>query len=207
VYIVHIQGLKLSSHYHHGNLREALLAAAMNALCKGDGPEVSLRSLSTEVGVTVNAAYRHFPDKNALLLELASLGFDDLKAKLEDSLKTLKNKSPKYKLYAVGVTYIDFALEFPSLFRLMFDRRGSFNGNERFHQASSSSFEVLVHCMAEVRKEPANSPEVMKASLAAWALVHGYAVLALEGYIGALPIDRRLKIEEVVRMINPRGLA
>lgn len=203
---VNIAEVFLGITYHHGNLKAALVSAGLQALGRAGTPDLSLRALAGEIGVTVNAAYRHFPSKSALMLELAAVGFDEMRGRLLDACAKLDCPTPWQKLYAVGEAYVQFAQMQPALFRLMFDRRGVFYNDNRLQQASTASFEVLVECMADVRDETKESPYVMKASLAAWSLVHGYAMLTLEGYMATLPDALRLEVKEVVRAIDPHGV-
>lgn len=196
----------MAENYHHGSLKEALVSAGLRALARENGPELSLRALAGEVGVTVTAAYRHFPSKSDLLLELAAAGFEEMRRRLlaasakSDPLTTL------HQLHSVGEVYVQFARECPALFRLMFDRRGAFDTNDRLKQSSAAAFNVLLECVAAVRGELPQSPHAMKASLAAWSLVHGYAMLTLEGYMDALPEEFGLNVAEVVRTFDPRGV-
>lgn len=99
------------STYHHGELRPALLRAAAKILEK-DGPEaISLRDLARRAGVSHNAPYRHFADRQALLDALAAEGFALLAAELQGK---------SWREQAVG--YVRFALANPERFRLMFTR-------------------------------------------------------------------------------------
>lgn len=196
----------MAENYHHGSLKEALVSAGLKALAREDGPEMSLRALASEVGVTVTAAYRHFPSKADLMLELAATGFEELQSRLVTASARPDSATPLHKLHAVGEVYVQFARENPALFRLMFDRRGAFDTSHRLRQSSAAAFNVLVECVAEVRQENPQSSHSMKASLAAWSLVHGYAMLDLEGYMEALPEELRLNVSEVVRTFDPRGV-
>lgn len=193
----------MAENYHHGSLKAALVSAGLSALTREDGPELSLRALASELGVTVTAAYRHFPSKSDLMLELAAVGFEELQRRLLSASSKSNPATPLHQLHSVGEIYIQFARDNPALFRLMFDRRGAFETNDRLKQSSAAAFNVLLECVAEVRREPPQSPTAMKASLAAWSLVHGYAMLTLEGYLDTLPEEFRLNAAEVVRTFDP----
>lgn len=196
----------MAENYHHGSLKEALVSAGLRALARENGPELSLRALAGEVGVTVTAAYRHFPSKSDLLLELAAVGFEDLQRRLLSESSKSNLATPLHQLHSVGEIYVQFARDNPALFRLMFDRRGAFETKDRLKQSSAAAFNVLLECVAKVRREQPQSPTAMKASLAAWSLVHGYAMLSLEGYMDALPDEFRLSVAEVVRTFDPGGV-
>ena len=196
----------MAENYHHGSLKAALVSAGLSALTREDGPELSLRALASELGVTVTAAYRHFPSKSDLMLELAAAGFEEMQMRLLAASAKSDSVTPLDRVHAVGEVYVQFARECPALFRLMFDRRGAFDTNDRLKQSSVAAFNVLLESVAEVRQEPTQSPHTIKASLAAWSLVHGYAMLSLEGYLDTLPEEFRLNAAEVVRAFDPGGV-
>ena len=90
-----------------------------------------------------------------------------------------------------GEAYLAFANREPALFRLMFGRGGRFKSDERLSEAARAAFLTLVEVVVTVRNQPPESPEVFKAAIAAWSVVHGYATLGLEGYLQALPAAHR----------------
>lgn len=190
--------------YHHGSLRAALLEAARERLGEAADAELSLRELAARVGVSVNAAYRHFENKEALLLELATTGFDTLHARMAAAIAAAA-PAPVERLGAAGEAYVGFALDAPALYRLMFGRRGRFDAHPRFGESAGGAFRVLVDCVAAIREQPADAPEVLKASMAAWSLVHGHATLAIDGYIAALPASHQPTVREVVRCLDVAG--
>src|SRR5580692_7725895 len=104
--------------YHHGDLKSALIAAAMAAV-EQDGPDaVSLRDLAQSLGVSRAAPYRHFEDRDALLAAVAARGFEDLNAEYEAALATPGDGTDK--LRAAGRAFFGFARRRPGLYRLMF---------------------------------------------------------------------------------------
>ncbi|GID91642.1 TetR/AcrR family transcriptional regulator [Amorphoplanes digitatis] len=137
--------------YHHGDLRTALLDAALGLL--DDGETFSLRAVARRAGVSPNAPYRHYEDKEALLSALAGCGFDRLADRLE--------AAPD--LAAMAGVYVAFALERPGLFRLMY-------GRPTANAAWARTAEILASRVA--------TPALR---VGAWALVHGLAVLLLDG--------------------------
>jgi AcrR family transcriptional regulator len=137
--------------YHHGDLRAALLDAALGLL--DDGEEFSLRAVARRAGVSPNAPYRHYADRDALLTALAACGFDTLADRLE--------AAPD--LTAMAQVYVKFALARPGLFRLMY-------GRPTANDAARRTAEILAS------RVPSAAVQV-----GAWALVHGLAVLLLDG--------------------------
>ena len=188
--------------YHHGNLRAALLEAARARLAEGAEATLSLRDLAARVGVSVNATYRHFDNKEALLMELAAEGFDALRAGMLGAVAKLCTAEPIERLHAAGEAYVHFAHQDRALFQLMFGREGRFAEHERFRRAAETAFGVVVEGVATVQEVAMDDPSATKAAIAAWSLVHGFAILSLGGYLEALPEDRRPNVREVVKMLE-----
>ncbi len=188
--------------YHHGNLRAALLEAARARLAEGAEATLSLRDLAARVGVSVNATYRHFDNKEALLMELAAEGFDALRAGLLGAVAKLGTAEPIERLHAAGEAYVHFAHQDRALFQLMFGREGRFAEYERFRRATEAAFAVVVEGVAAVQEVAMDDPSATKAAIAAWSLVHGFAILSLGGYLEALPEDQRPTVREVVKMLE-----
>jgi AcrR family transcriptional regulator len=145
------------STYHHGDLRAALLQAAEEILEEQGVAALSIREAARRAGVSHNAPYRHFPDRDSLLAELAAEGFRRLGAELAAQSGR-----------GIGEAYVRFALAQPERFRLMF-------GAQR--KAAQETYATLVSAF---RKDGAIAdPE--RAAAAAWSLVHGLAQLVLDG--------------------------
>ena len=160
--------------YHHGNLRQALLEAALVILEREGEAGLALRDLARAVGVSPAAPYRHFDGKAALLEALAVTGFQRFTARMEDVAKAGFDDP----MAAMGKTYVLFALENANLFRLMFSPLLKKNGRPGLRMAADAAFDTLRHIAgADVR-----AAGRIKA-LTAWARVHGLAVLLLDGQI------------------------
>jgi AcrR family transcriptional regulator len=107
------------STYHHGDLANALVDAAL-ALVEQDGAQaVSLRELAQSLGVSRAAPYRHFADRDALLAAVAARGFEDLIVVYQAALNS--GGDGLARLQAFGRAYFDFAVRRPGLYRLMFE--------------------------------------------------------------------------------------
>lgn len=192
----------MSTAYHHGHLRAALLAAARARLTTGDESQLSLRELAQQVGVSVTASYRHFASKEALLTQVAADGFLELRQQMLDQLARHPKADATQKLRLAGEAYIVFAQGTPGLFRLMFSQKGRFETHDEFRAASGAAFAVLVELAAELRGKPVQSPETMKLAIGAWSLVHGYATFAIECYLSAMPAEMQPSPAELVQMLN-----
>jgi AcrR family transcriptional regulator len=106
------------STYHHGDLANALVNAAVKLVEQGGAEAVSLRDLAQSLGVSRAAPYRHFEDRDTLLAAVAARGFEDLNLEYEAALATPGDGQAK--LYAAGRAFFGFATRRPGLYRLMF---------------------------------------------------------------------------------------
>lgn len=169
--------------YHHGNLRNALLLAAKEALRTDPPAKLSLRQLATAVGVSFNAPYGHFASKDELLAELAREGFDDLTARSREMLQACRQDRAS-RIAALGRAYLRFGTENPHVYDLMFGRHG-----EGEYPALRASAEACFALMAEVVRQETGDPDL---PLFAWATVHGLVTLQNAGRIGPLndPVRR-----------------
>jgi AcrR family transcriptional regulator len=107
------------STYHHGNLAQVLVEAALKLVEQGGAEAVSLRDLAQSLGVSRAAPYRHFADRDALLATVAAQGFEDLIVLYETALAGTGDGQAK--LRAAGRAFYDFATKRPGLYRLMFE--------------------------------------------------------------------------------------
>jgi AcrR family transcriptional regulator len=145
--------------YHHGELRRAVLRTAGEILEKEGLESLSLREVARRAGVSHNAPYRHFPDRDGLLVALVEEGF----RMLLDALA----RRPRREM---GEAYVDFALAHPQRFRLMFGGRVKLSNPDR------RAYEALKQSFADLGED------AQYAAAAAWGLVHGLSHLLLDGH-------------------------
>ncbi len=171
--------------YHHGDLRQALVAAGLAALETTDIADLSLRGLARQAGVSATAVYRHFPDKRALLTALAGEGL----AQLGRFQQHAAAQAEADAFAATGRAYVRFAIAHPALFRLVFTHGAAtgLNGPE-----CGLAAEMLEDSAA--RKSGGDPLATRRIAVQAWALVHGLAMLMLDGQ---LPVDEAL-IDRVI---------
>jgi AcrR family transcriptional regulator len=163
----------LNSPYHHGNLRQALLEAALIILEKEGEAGLGLRDLARAVGVSAAAPYRHFDSRAALLEALAVTGFQRFSAAME----AVASSDPADPMAAMGKTYVLFALSNANLFRLMFSPQLKKDGRPGLRMAADSAFDTLRHVVG------GDMQTGRIKALAAWAKVHGLSILLLDGQI------------------------
>lgn len=175
---------KRADRYHHGDLRRALLTEAVRVI-QAHGPDaVTLRGVGEALGVSRTALYRHFADKSALLAEVTREGFATLRAELT-AARDQGEGSAGFE--AMGAAYVGFALTNPSHYRVMF------GGAAHEHYASGSAlereargaFEVLVDAIAALqRRGLVVQDDPVQLALYIWSVVHGIAMLAIDGRLG-----------------------
>jgi len=159
--------------YHHGDARNALLGAAADLLEKVGAAHLSLRQVAEHAGLSRQAPYNHFEDKEALLAELVRNGFEQL------AIALVAGGNPKAKnaLERAADAYIRRAQEAPALFRLMFSRE--LVDLSRFPEAAQAG-RTAFSKLKEIVGAFASAERVRPLTLAAWSLVHGYATLCIE---------------------------
>ena len=165
--------------YHHGDLPETLMNLAL-AHIEAEGTEkLSLRALAREAGVSPTAPYKHFPTKQCLLAALATQGFEDLANRTSQIIQ--ETPDLRDRVVAMGLGYINFAIENPTTYQLMFGSvLGDFSEYEMLRTAAVSSYDEVQKVLAEVAN--ANSVEVDIDQLGGvvWAFVHGFAALMID---------------------------
>jgi AcrR family transcriptional regulator len=173
--------------YHHGNLREALLAAAEALLVEGGIESLSWREIARRAGVSPGAPYHHFADKSALLTALAQQHLSELDQQFQ--AMRAAHDDPTDQLHALGLVYVGYALDHPAAFRLMFrPEMGSPFSNE---PGVTPVFGVLLQVVQACRANSGSDPnDTERVAFAAWSLVHGLAALLLDGPLAALASDR-----------------
>jgi AcrR family transcriptional regulator len=165
--------------YHHGNLRPALVRAAMELLEERGEAALSLRAVARRAGVSPAAPYRHYSDREALVSAVAAVGYRELAERLAAAHPS---PSTPEQLASVAVAYVQFALERPALFRLMFGEPCDRDNDDRV--AATAAVSAYVRAIAQ-RTFPQADPEAIATAI--WALVHGLAFLHLDGKLGATP--------------------
>jgi AcrR family transcriptional regulator len=173
--------------YHHGNLRQSLLDASV-ALLDSEGLEaLSLRRLAEQVGVSRQAPYHHFRDKQALLAAIGEQGFALLN-QLLGSFTDDPAISLDERLYRAVMGYLNFALEHRALYRLMFGQtlwrsEQARSDTDEFQRYAKDCFRQYVQLFDLLREAGELPPEENTLRLAQllWAAMHGLAQLAADG--------------------------
>jgi|SRR5579859_2574653 len=163
--------------YHHGDLRAALLHAAMELLEESGEADLSLRAVARRAGVSPAAPYRHYADREALVSAVAAVGYRELAERLAAAHPA---PATPEQLASVAVAYVQFALERPALFRIMFTEPCDRDNHERV--SATASVSQYVRAIVERTFPQADAGAL---ATAVWALVHGLAFLHLDGKLDA----------------------
>lgn len=179
--------------YHHGALRAALIDAGLAILAEGVDPAAfSLREAARRAGVSAMAPYRHFPDKDALLAALATVGFERLAAAQREADR---HPDPLEALIGQGVAYVTFACAEPTLFRLMFGA-GAMAKVDDLGAAAQRSYRLLAERVATLVP-----PQFVEAwTLRNWSVAHGIAALAVDRQLGMHAGAPAVLAEQVLRL-------
>jgi AcrR family transcriptional regulator len=188
--------------YHHGNLRETLLQAAIQLIGEVGPGGFTLREVARRAGVSHNAPYRHFQDKEELLAAVATEGYRGLKEAMLDAAKG--QSDPVDRLKRAGLAYVQFALRLPEHFTVMFEVPIAKNKDPNFAQASEEAFMTLMSfvtvCQQE-RRLPPGDPQQF--AMLAWSMVHGVAKLATAG---RLPSNAKADVLKFAQFVMDQSL-
>lgn len=180
------------STYHHGQLRQTLIALALEMVERGSPEDLSMRGLAERAGVSGMAPYRHFPDKAALLAAVAATEFDALRQKL---IAVDNSVDARAALVAFAGVYVRFAVERPGLFRLMF-------GGAPPTPDDGLADRATVFGLFMRRIEALVPPHRQRdAFFACWSLAHGLASLLVAGRVRQPPPDPAALAERIARML------
>jgi AcrR family transcriptional regulator len=204
--------------YHHGHLRAALIDAAFELAREGGPDAIVVREASRRVGVSHNAAYRHFPDRESLLAAVGERCMDELAALMQQLTEQVDGgvrdpDAARLRLRATGRAYVTFAITEPGLFRTGFTAVPGHDGSspvlvEAPADAPPGPFQLLIRALDELDGAGGIAPGAREhAEHAAWSAVHGFSMLCLEGPLRLLSdADREAALEAVLTNVE-RGLA
>jgi AcrR family transcriptional regulator len=167
--------------YHHGNLREVLIAQAVQTIRKHGVEGLTLRGAGADLRVSRTALYRHFPDKHALLAAVATEGFRSFRAALVAAWEGAGRGREGFA--AMGMAYVRFAVINPSHYRVMFGGFLDSAGTEsELSVAGAEAFQVLLDAITEQQAQGLiRAEDPLPLAQYIWAAVHGIAMLVIDG--------------------------
>jgi AcrR family transcriptional regulator len=168
---------KRRKNYHHGDLRNALLKAAREVLEERGPSFLGLREISRRVGVSAPSAYHHFPSRDAIALGLAEQGAREM----AECLTLGRPFDGRDTLAPLGEAYVAFVRANPALYRLMFGE--GFPAVSQYSQAMRDLRKRSYDVMKSNLEKRLSEAELPIAGLFLWALVHGLALLLIDGQV------------------------
>ena len=186
--------------YHHGDLSNALVAAALEVI--GNDEQLTVREVSRRVGVNHRAVYRHFADLTSLLAAVAEQGYRQLLVALEDALAPLKKAPPEKRMEALACAYVAFAIDHSAHYRIMFGKR--LNEDGRFpvlEELVLEAFDLIdTEVLAGIESGRFVSRPRRELVFAFWSLAHGFASLTL---VRRIKMKRALVDPYVRQIVSP----
>jgi len=169
--------------YHHGDLRRAVIETAMGMMHEDKGWQFTLREVARRAGVSHAAPYKHFPDKAALLAEMALIGFDKLRQALMGA-KPRKPKTLRQEFFALARAYVRFGTSNPALYRLMFSADAGKAVDVHLNDRALAAFGVLIELLERGQSEGVlRKRDVRGQATACWAQIHGITLLTIDGLL------------------------
>jgi len=180
--------------YHHGNLREVLIQQGVKLIEEKGVEGLTLREIGVRAGVSRTAAYRHFPDKTALLAAISEAAFTEFANCLErarDSVPGASEGNCVARLAAMGRAYLLFARDFPAYYDAMFGLRCDLGSHQPARgEAGDRAFEVLRNVIIEGQQSgELQAADAELIALAVWTMSHGIVSLGLSA--GLQPEDQQ----------------
>jgi len=200
----------MAEHYHHGDLRAALITAASEQLSEHGLEQLTLRKLADKVGVSRTGAYHHFANKNELVCAVAAQGFVQLYEMMpvrEGS--TAKSTADEVRRFVQD--YLGFASEQPELYELMFGRTiwrvGSATDELKTiaYTCFASYSDWVLHSL-RLTQPAIGKQQALRIAQSNWAAIHGLCRLSIDGVYMASS-DLSGVVDEVVFSIQSRFLA
>ena len=164
------------SKYHHGDLRAGLIEATRR-LVEEKGPDgFSVSDACRLAGVSTAAPYKHFKNKNEMLVAMVLQGMERHRKNMLDALEGIPEGSPE-RIDALGREYVGFALNEPGVFRLKFGGFTDRLEDEKLKEAGEQTFGIVLREVAKCLGETSVTPEVRKRGFMLWSFVHGLSFI------------------------------
>jgi AcrR family transcriptional regulator len=165
--------------YHHGDLRRALVDAAIRILEREGPSALSLRAVAREAGVSPAAPYHHFKDKGELLDAVAHVGWEALGVAMNDAKERCAADMGSI-LTEIGVSYVQFSQDHPALYRVMYDcSRDKDMLPEGIQDKEDSAYCLVRGAFRQVAGDQVADVDVELATIAAWCAGHGLAEMSM----------------------------
>lgn len=186
--------------FHHGDLREALIAATRKLLIEHGPDGFTLADACRRAGVTTAAPYKHFRDKQEILEEIVSRGFGELTAANAGAVAE-GGPGTIAGITAMGISYLEFAVAQPALFRLMFGHKSEIMKVRQVDESGKQCLKSVIEDVATYSRKHGQAANAEEIALRLWTFVHGASSLQLDGdYERVAP---GLDVHELIADVTP----
>jgi AcrR family transcriptional regulator len=174
---------KRAGHYHHGDLRQALIDEALRTIDRYGPEALTLRGVAEALGVSRTAMYRHFSDKQALIAAVAREGFRALRLALSSAWE--QSGHGRAGFTAMGEAYLQFAVTRASYYRVIFGRFDeSPDKDPQLLEEAAAAFHVLVDALVEQQRDGiVRADDPVAQARFVWSVTHGLAMLTIDGQL------------------------
>lgn len=177
--------------YHHGDLKNALIKAGVEILASEGLGGLSLRKVAKQAGVSHAAPYSHFADKQALIAAISTEGFKQLYIQIQSVIE-MHQEDPETLLVETAWAYVQFALNGPDRFKLMFssvlEKEKEYAEFVEISQENFSQLVKIVEACQQAGVLKGGASDVVAVSV--WSTVHGFTSLLLEGQISRTVLEK-----------------
>ena len=195
--------VRAKKRFHHGDLREALIAATRDLLIEHGPDGFTLADACRRAGVTTAAPYKHFRDKQEILEEIVARGFEELTAA---NAKAVAEGGPGTVagITAMGISYLDFAVAQPAVFRLMFGHKSKIRKVKHVDESGNRCLKSVIEQVAAYSRKHGHTADAEKIAIRLWTFVHGASSLELDGdYERVAP---GLNVHDLIADVTPKLL-
>ncbi len=183
--------------YHHGNLHSALIEEALGIIMETGPKGLSIREVARRAGVSHAAPYRHFTDKNDLIVAVVERGFELMQQTMLEQ-KAAAEADPISQFAASGLAYVEFALAYPTYYRVMFS--GDLISTDGHVTLQHTSSEALSEMAKDIQTAQdigiVREGDAMAQAIAIWSTMHGFVSLMNDNRISHL-VDERYGVEGI----------
>ncbi|WP_072394818.1 TetR/AcrR family transcriptional regulator [Hyphomicrobium sp. CS1GBMeth3] len=190
--------------FHHGDLREALIAATRELLIEHGPDGFTLADACRRAGVTTAAPYKHFRDKQEILEEIVYRGFEELTEVNEKALAESGGPGTLEGITGMGISYLDFAVAQPAVFRLMFGHKTKIREVRQVDESGNQCLKNVIDAVAVYSRKHGHTADAEKIAIRLWTFVHGAASLQLDGDYGR--VAPGLDVYAMIGEVTPKLL-
>lgn len=189
--------------YHHGGLRDALIDSAYHMVADNGAENFSLADICRCAGVSTAAPYRHFKDRDEILAEVCSRGFEQMTKMAQEAVRA-EGEGSLEGIIAMGQSYVAFAVENQGLFRLMFGQNQSVSEVDRVVETGNDCFGYLIEQIAGYCQSTGLESDADAAAVKLWTFVHGAAALIMDGKYDK--VTPGLDVKQLIASATPQLL-